>query len=73
VIEKTASLRSWARQIGISPDTLKRWLAADLGMVMPQVERGAKILIRERDVEIVYRKHVASADWSVIRGRASAA
>lgn len=69
MIERTASLSRWAKTIGIAPDTLKRWLAADLGMVLPRVSRGSKILIRERDIEIVYRKHVASADWSLIRGR----
>jgi predicted site-specific integrase-resolvase len=67
VIEKTASLQSWAKQIGIHRDTLKRWLAEDLGMVLPRVANGSKVLIRERDVEIVVRKRLATADWKLLR------
>lgn len=67
MIEKTASLRSWAQQIGVQPKTLKRWLAEDLGMVLPQVQRGSKVLIRERDIETVLRKRTARADWKLLR------
>lgn len=67
MFEKTASLRSWAQQIGVHRDTLKRWLAEDLGMVLPQVQQGSKVLIRERDIETVLRKRTARADWKLLR------
>lgn len=63
MIEKTASLRSWAMQIGVQPKTLKRWLALDLCMVLPRVDRGSKVLIRESDIERVVRKRLATSDW----------
>lgn len=69
MIERTASLRKWALMIGISPDTLKRWLAEELGLVLPRVSRGSKILIRESHVEMVYRKHVPASDWHLLRGK----
>ncbi len=69
MIERTASLRKWASLIGISSDTLKRWLAEELGLVLPRVSRGSKILIRESHVETVYRKHVPAADWRLLRGK----
>jgi hypothetical protein len=67
VIEKSSSLRSWALRIGVQPKTLKRWLAEDLGMVLPRVARGSKVLIRESDIEIVLRKRLARPDWKLLR------
>jgi predicted site-specific integrase-resolvase len=66
VIEHCQSLSKWARQIGIARDTLKHWLAAE-AILLPRVERGGKVLIRESDVERVVRKRLATADWSLLR------
>ena len=69
-LEKMYSLSQAAKIIGIQPKTLKRWLAEDLGMVLPRVARGGKALIRERDIEIVVRKRTATSNWSLLRKRA---
>jgi len=70
-LEKAYSLRAAAKLIGISSDTLKRWLAEELGLVLPRVSRGSKILIRESHVEMVYRAHVAQTDWHLLRGKSA--
>jgi transposase len=67
-IEKHYSLRQAAKLIGISRSTLKRWMAADLAIVLPRLGHGHKVLIRERDLEIVLRKHTATSDWTLLRG-----
>jgi hypothetical protein len=72
VIEKVQSLSKWARDIGVYRGTLKRWLAADLAIVLPRVSKGCKVLIRERDIEVVLRKRTARSDWSLIRGKKTA-
>lgn len=55
-IEKHLSLRKAARLAGISDKTLKDWIARDLGICFPKVVHGAKLLVRERDVEFVLAK-----------------
>jgi len=72
VIEKVQSLSKWARDIGVYRGTLKRWLAADLAIVLPRVSKGCKVLIRERDIEVVLRKRTARSDWSLLRGKKTA-
>lgn len=55
-IEKHLSLRRAARLAGVDGKTLKEWMARDLGICFPKVVHGAKILVRERDVEFVLAK-----------------
>jgi predicted site-specific integrase-resolvase len=55
-IEKHLSLRQAARQAGVDGKTLKDWLARDLGICFPRVVHGAKLLVRERDVERVLER-----------------
>lgn len=68
MIEKVQSLSKWAREIGVYRATLKRWLAAE-AILLPRVSKGSKVLIRERDIEIVLRKRIARPDWSLLRGK----
>lgn len=64
MIERTYSLRRAACLTGLSRPTLKRWLRQDLGLVLPRVERGSKVLINGSDIEFLIhrrspRKNVA--------------
>jgi hypothetical protein len=65
-IEKHISLHAAAKKAGVGDDALKRWLALDLGICFPKVPRGSKILVRERDVELVLQKR---RDARFVRGR----
>lgn len=55
-MEKHYSLSGAAKLIGVDRRALKRWLRQDLGIVIPRVRHGAKVLIRERDIERVLEK-----------------
>lgn len=58
--EKHYSLRAAARELGVGPRALKNWLRQDLGIVIPRVRRGSKVLIRERDIErLIERRRTA--------------
>jgi AraC-like DNA-binding protein len=57
MIEKHLCLREAARQAGVGSKALKRWLAKELGICFPKVPRGSKIMVRERDVELVLARH----------------
>jgi excisionase family DNA binding protein len=52
MLEKHYSLSEAARQVGVDRRALKRWLAQE-GIWLPRVRHGAKVLIRERDIERV--------------------
>jgi predicted site-specific integrase-resolvase len=56
MLEKHYSLREAAKQIGVDPRALKRWLRQDLGILLPRVRRGGKVMIRERDIQRVVEK-----------------
>ena len=58
-IEKRYSLSSAAKNVGVSRDTLRRWLEIDLGMQFPNVTRGSKHLVSEAQVNAVLRKRAA--------------
>jgi excisionase family DNA binding protein len=66
-MERTYSISQAAKLVGVGRKTLKRWLAADLAIVMPQVKLGSKVLIREKDIERVVQKRTAKSDWRLIR------
>jgi predicted site-specific integrase-resolvase len=66
VIERMQSLSKWAREVGVDRHTLKHWLAAD-AIVLPRIDRGGKVLIRESHIQQVVRKRLATADWSLLR------
>lgn len=67
MISERYSIRKAARLIGISHVTLRRWLEIDLGYRMPAVTRGSKILLSERDIEAVLRKHSPTVDWNLLK------
>ena len=67
-IGRTYSLSRAAKLLAVNPRTLKGWLAADLAMEFPEVERGSRFLILERDLEIVLRKRCPRSNWALIRG-----
>lgn len=56
MIEKHLSLREAARRIGIQPQTLKRWMHQELGIIFPRVRHGAKLIVLESDVEVVLER-----------------
>jgi excisionase family DNA binding protein len=58
-IQKRYSLSQAAKAVGISRDTLRRWLEIDLGMRFPSVTRGSKVLVTEDQVNAVLRKRTA--------------
>jgi hypothetical protein len=60
-IEKRYSLSSAAKTVGVSRDTLRRWLEIDLGMRFPAVTRGSKHLVTESQINAVLRRRAASA------------
>lgn len=72
MITERYSIREAARLIGVSHNTLRRWLEIDLGYRMPAVPRGSKILLSEREIEAVLKKHSPQVDWNLLRrGRAA--
>ena len=72
MIAERYSIRKAAKMIGISRHTLRRWLEIDLGFRMPDVARGSKILLSDKDLEAVLRKHSPTVDWNLLRrGRAA--
>lgn len=52
-IEKHMSLNAAAKLAGVDHHTMKRWIELDLGVQFPRVRHGAKLLVREKDVEYV--------------------
>ncbi|HEY6127430.1 MAG TPA: helix-turn-helix domain-containing protein [Candidatus Acidoferrum sp.] len=66
-IQKHYSIRQAAKLIGISRNTLRRWLETDLGFRMPQVAQGSKILLSEMQLEAVLKKHSPAVDWNLLR------
>lgn len=55
-LEKRYSLTAAAKVIGIKRQTLKLWLRHDLGILIPPVRRGTKVLVSERDIERLIAK-----------------
>jgi len=56
MIEPHYSLRRAAKLTGISRPTLKKWLREDLGVVLPPITRGSKVLISAKELEFVIRR-----------------
>ncbi len=56
MLEKHYSLSAAARLVGVNRKALKRWLAQDLGIILPRVRHGGKVMIRERDIQHVVEK-----------------
>ena len=67
-IERHYSLGQAAKLIGINRATLKKWLASDLAIVLPDLGRGNKVLIRETDLKYLLSKRAVRSDWSLLRG-----
>lgn len=67
MIEQRYSIRKAAQLLGVNRKTLRRWLEVDLGFRMPKVAQGSKILLSEKDIEAVLRKHSPSVDWNLLR------
>ena len=53
MLEKHYSLGAAAKLVGCSPKTLKVWLRKDLGILLPRIKNGSRVMIRERDIEKV--------------------
>lgn len=67
-LEKHYSLSQAAKAIGIAPATLKKWLAEDMAMVVPQLDRRHKALIRESDLELLLRWRRLKSNFALFRG-----
>ena len=67
MITEHYSIRQAAKLIGVNRHTLRRWLEVDLGYRMPTVAQGSKILLSERDIEAVLKKHCPHVDWNLLR------
>lgn len=65
-LERHYSLNQAAKLVGVQPKTLKMWLA-ECAIVLPEVARGSKVMLRESQIQQVLRKREAKADWSLIR------
>jgi len=65
-LERHYSLSEAARLIGVRRHTLKVWLA-ECAIVLPEVARGSKVMLRESQIQQVLRKREAKADWSLVR------
>ncbi len=72
-LEKHYSLGQAAKTIGISRATLKKWLAEDMAMVLPNLDRGQKVLIRESDLELMLRRRRLKSNFALLRGGRKAA
>jgi predicted transcriptional regulator len=59
MIERQYSLRRAAKLIGVSRPTVKKWLAEDLGLQFPRVERGSKLLVSGKQIEFLIRRRAA--------------
>jgi len=53
-LEKHYSLGEASRIIGVEGRTLERWLR-QVGILLPRVRHGAKVMIRESDIERVLK------------------
>ena len=62
-IERHYSLTQAAKMIGVRRQTLKLWLA-ECAIVLPQLPRGSKVMLRESQIQQVLRKREAKADWA---------
>ena len=59
--EKHYSLSAAAKELGIGRHTLKRWMRNDLGILIPRVRRGSKVLVSERDLERIIKHRRTAA------------
>lgn len=51
-LQKYLTLRQAAAAVGISPNTLRLWLEQE-GIWLPRVRHGARLMVREADVQKV--------------------
>lgn len=71
-LERCYSLRAGARLLGCDRTTLKRWLLSDLGLALPPIGRGSRLMIRGSDIERVANLRGCQVNWNAVlrsRGR----
>ncbi len=68
-LERCYSLRAAAKLTGIAKDTLRRWLLLDLGLVLPDVPRGSKVMIRHSDLELRLERRGLEHELAAARKR----
>lgn len=66
MIERCYSISAAAKSIGVERHTLKRWLL-EIGLVLPEVRRGSRQMIRESDLERVIAKRAPRTNWNLLR------
>lgn len=67
MIERCYGLRRAAEIVGVNRETLKRWLRVDLGLVLPRVTRGSRVMIRESDLNRLIDKRGPRTNWVLLR------
>ena len=68
-MDKYLPLDKAAKQIGVSPKTLRRWLEKDLGLVFRQ-PKFQRVLVSERDLQELIRRRTGARGWSGSREKA---
>lgn len=61
MIERHYSLRAAAKLVGVGHPTLAKWLKEDLGLELPKVPRGSKVLISATQIEFVMKRREPQA------------
>lgn len=67
-VERCFSISKAAKSIGVERHTLKRWLL-EIGLVLPEVRRGSRQMIRESDLERVIAKRGPHVNYKLLRTR----
>jgi hypothetical protein len=67
-LERCYSLRTAARVLGCDRTTLKRWLLSDLGLALPPIGRGSRLMIRGSDLERLANLRGCQVNWSEVLG-----
>jgi DNA-binding transcriptional MerR regulator len=67
-MDKYLPLDKAAKQIGVSPKTLRRWLEKDLGLVFRQ-PKFQRVLVSERDLQELIRRRTGKREWPVSRSK----
>lgn len=66
-LEKCFSLRKAASILGVNRNTLKRMLMTELGLVLPELSKGHKNMIRESTLEKLINCSGPHTDFRLLR------
>lgn len=66
-IDQYLPLNKAAKQLGVSPKTLRRWLEKELGLTFRRLKRFERALVSERDLQELIRKRTGERNWPPAR------